>query len=146
MQARENLFKQWQGLLTGVGPHECIHPIAFLKNILRNVSNLCLIGTSNTLNCSRCSDNKVRKREKYKEERRDRGGYLLFQTFPTPTSHCFSCSGYVCEEIIYCYSVILLSLIKIWKANVEIIYSLVLTSFSRKQPVDLLSVNLFVKS
>ena len=32
------------------------------------------------------------------------------------------------------------------KANVEIIYSLVLTSLSRKQPVDLLSVNLFVKS
>ena len=55
-------------------------------------------------------------------------------------------SGKYCEEIIYCYSVILLSLIKIWKANVEIIYSLVLTSLSRKQPVDLLSVNLFVKS
>ena len=36
-----------------------------------------------------------------------------------------------CEEIIYCYSVILLSLLKIWKANVEIIYSLVLTSLSR---------------
>ena len=52
----------------------------------------------------------------------------------------------ICEEIIYCYSVILLSLVKIGKANVEIIYSLVLTSFSRKQPVDLLSVNLFVKS
>ena len=51
-----------------------------------------------------------------------------------------------CEEIIYCYSVILLSLIKIGKANVGILYSLVLTSFSRKQPVDLLSVNLFVKS
>ena len=51
-----------------------------------------------------------------------------------------------CEEIIYCYSVILLSLVKIWKADVEIIYSLVLTSLSRKQPVDLLSVNLFVKS
>ena len=38
-----------------------------------------------------------------------------------------------------------------WKANVETIYSLVLTSLhkvslSRKQPVDLLSVNLFVKS
>ena len=52
----------------------------------------------------------------------------------------------LCEEIIYCYSVILLSLVKMWKANVEIIYSLVLTSLSRKQPVDLLSVNLFVKS
>ena len=51
-----------------------------------------------------------------------------------------------CEEIIYCYSVILLSLVKIGKANVEIIYSLVLTSLSHKQPVDLLSVNLFVKS
>ena len=51
-----------------------------------------------------------------------------------------------CEETIYCYSVILLSLIKIWKADVGIIYSLVLTSLSRKQPVDLLSVNLFVKS
>ena len=51
-----------------------------------------------------------------------------------------------CEEIIYCYSVILLSLVKIGKANVGILYSLVLTSFSRKQPVDLLSVNLFVKS
>ena len=51
-----------------------------------------------------------------------------------------------CEERIYCYSVILLSLIKIWKANVEIIYSLVLTSLSRKQPVELVSVNLFVKS
>ena len=35
---------------------------------------------------------------------------------------------------------------KMWKTNVEIIYSLVLTSLSRKQPVDLLSVNLFVKS
>ena len=35
---------------------------------------------------------------------------------------------------------------EIGKANVEIIYSLVLTSLSRKQPVDLLSVNLFVKS
>ena len=35
---------------------------------------------------------------------------------------------------------------EMWKANVEIICSLVLTSFSRKQPVDLLSVNLFVKS
>ena len=35
---------------------------------------------------------------------------------------------------------------KIWKANVEIIYSLVLTSLSRKQTVDLLNVNLFVKS
>ena len=54
--------------------------------------------------------------------------------------------GLNCEEIIYCYSGILLSLVKIAKANVEIIYSLVLTSFSRKQPVDLLSVNLFVKS
>ena len=51
-----------------------------------------------------------------------------------------------CEEIIYRYSVILLSLMEIGKANVEIIYSLVLTSLSRKQPVDLLSVNLFVKS
>ena len=51
-----------------------------------------------------------------------------------------------CEEIIYCYSVILLSLMEIGKANVEIIYSLVLTSLSRKQPVDLLSVNLFVKT
>ena len=30
-----------------------------------------------------------------------------------------------CEEIIYCYSVILLLLVKIGKANVEIIYSLV---------------------
>ena len=56
------------------------------------------------------------------------------------------CAQPNCEEIIYCYSVILLSLVKIAKANVEIIYSLVLTSFSRKQPVDLLSVNLFVKS
>ena len=55
-------------------------------------------------------------------------------------------NNFRCEEIIYCYSVILLSLVKIGKANVEIIYSLVLTSFSRKQPVDLLSVNLFVKS
>ena len=54
--------------------------------------------------------------------------------------------GVSCEEIIYCYSVILLSLLKIWKPNVEIIYSLVLTSLSRKKPVDLLSVNLFVKS
>ena len=35
---------------------------------------------------------------------------------------------------------------KIWKANVGIIYSLVLISLSRKQPVDLLSINLFVKS
>ena len=51
-----------------------------------------------------------------------------------------------CEEIIYCYSVILFSLIKIWKTDVEILYSLLLTSLSRKQPVDLLSVNLFVKS
>ena len=51
-----------------------------------------------------------------------------------------------CEERIYCYSVTLPSLVKIWKTNVEIIYSLVLTSLSRKQPVDLLSVNLFVKS
>ena len=51
-----------------------------------------------------------------------------------------------CEERIYCYTVILLSPVKICKANVEIIYSLVLTSLSRKQPVDLLSVNLFVKS
>ena len=33
-----------------------------------------------------------------------------------------------------------------WKANVETIYSLVLTSLSRKQPVDLLSINLVVKS
>ena len=31
--------------------------------------------------------------------------------------------GYECEERIYCYSVILLSPVKIWKANVEIIYS-----------------------
>ena len=54
--------------------------------------------------------------------------------------------GWYCEERIYCYSVILLSLVKIWKANVEIIYSLALTTFSRRQPVDLLSVNLFVKS
>ena len=44
-----------------------------------------------------------------------------------------------CEERIYCYSVIFLT-------NVEIIYSLVLTSLNRKQPVDLLSVDLFVKS
>ena len=51
-----------------------------------------------------------------------------------------------CEERIYFYSVILLSLVKIWKTNVEILYFLVLTSLSRKQPVDLLSVNLFVKS
>ena len=36
---------------------------------------------------------------------------------------------------------------KMWKANVEIIYYLVLTSLSRKQPVDLVvRVNLFVKS
>ena len=52
----------------------------------------------------------------------------------------------MCEERIYCYSVILLSLIKMWKANEEIIYSLALASLSRKQPVGLLSVNLFVKS
>ena len=51
-----------------------------------------------------------------------------------------------CEDRIYFYSVILLSLVKIWKTNVEILYFLVLTSLSRKQPVDLLSVNLFVKS
>ena len=50
-----------------------------------------------------------------------------------------------CEERIYCCLVILLSLIKIWKAKVEIIYSLVLTSLRRKQPADLLSVNLFVE-
>ena len=51
-----------------------------------------------------------------------------------------------CEERIYCYSVILLLLVKIGKANVGILYSLVLTSLSRKQPVDLLSINLFVQS
>ena len=50
------------------------------------------------------------------------------------------------EEKIYCCLVILLSLIKIWKANVGILYSLVLTPLNRKQPVDLLSVNSFVKS
>ena len=49
------------------------------------------------------------------------------------------------EERIYCYLIILLSLIKIWKANVEILYSLVLV-LSRKQPADLLSVSLVVKS
>ena len=43
----------------------------------------------------------------------------------------FKLIGCYCEEIIYCYSVILLSLVKIGKANVEIIYSLVLTSLSR---------------
>ena len=62
------------------------------------------------------------------------------------TTKCKEILWPLCEEIIYCYSVILLSLIKMWKANVEAIYSLVLTSLSRKQPVDLLSVNLFVKS
>ena len=52
----------------------------------------------------------------------------------------------LCEERIHCCLVILLSLIKIWKASVEILHSLVLTSLSRRQSVELVSVNLFVKS
>ena len=83
-QPIETLFKQWQGLLTGA----CIHPIAFFKkilDILRNVSNLWLIGTSNTLTCSRCSDNKVRKREKI--QGRETGERRVHSLLNLPHTH-----------------------------------------------------------
>ena len=71
--------------------------------------------------------------------------FFLFKTIIFLTSLFFSPLSWgqlklkveECEKRIYCYEVILFSLIKIWKANVEILYSLVLASPNHKQPVDI---------
>ena len=71
--------------------------------------------------------------------------FFLFKTIIVLTSFFFSPLSWgqlklkaeECEKRIYCYSVILFLVIKIWKANVEILYSLVLASLNGKQPVDI---------
>ena len=71
--------------------------------------------------------------------------FFFFKTIIVLTSFFFSPLSWgqlklkaeECEKRIYCYSVILFLVIKIWKANVEILYSLVLASLNGKQPVDI---------